>query len=216
MIFVTVGSQKFPFDRLIRQLDELVADGSIPEDEIYAQYGASTYEPVHMKGERFMDRESFAHRIEQCDMLITHGGEGTVMSGIAAGKKVVAVPRYGKYGEHLNDHQLMIVRAMDVFLFPSRFEGFGNVLIEAQATGLPCVVSADVIPERVHILKNYKTVSLRESAETWAAAIEQVTQEDTQKRQSHGDEISKMGLDISSMADRIRTVYIHASEERKP
>ncbi len=113
MIFVTVGSQKFPFDRLIRQLDELVADGSIPEDEIYAQYGASTYEPVHMKGERFMDRESFAHRIEQCDMLITHGGEGTVMSGIAAGKKVVAVPRYGKYGEHLNDHQLMIVRAME-------------------------------------------------------------------------------------------------------
>ena len=106
--------------------------------------------------------------------------------------------------------------AMDVFLFPSRFEGFGNVLIEAQTTGLPCVVSADVIPERVHLLKNYKTVSLRESAETWAAAIEQVTQEDTQKRQSHGDEISKMGLDISSMADRIRTVYIHASEERKP
>lgn len=46
MIFVTLGSQKFQFDRLLKKLDELVEDGVIRE-EITAQIGASTYLPKH-------------------------------------------------------------------------------------------------------------------------------------------------------------------------
>ena len=112
MIFVTVGSQKFPFDRLIKQLDQLVAEGVI-KDTVFAQIGSCTYEPQHIQYERFVDRKRFAELIDQCDMLITHGGEGAIMTGLLHGKKLVAVVRYGKYGEHVNDHQLMIVKALE-------------------------------------------------------------------------------------------------------
>ena len=47
--------------------------------------------------------------LKECDLLITHGGVGTIVSGIQNGKKVIAVPRLQKYGEHVNDHQLQII-----------------------------------------------------------------------------------------------------------
>lgn len=112
MIFVTVGSQKFPFDRLIRQLDEMAAAGIFKQD-VMAQIGTSTYLPKHIRYERFIDREQFASCIDQCNLLITHGGEGAIMTGLLNKKKVIAVVRYAKYGEHVNDHQLQIVKALE-------------------------------------------------------------------------------------------------------
>lgn len=57
--------------------------------------------------------------------------------------------------------------AMDVFVFPSRWEGFGNVLIEAQSMELPCVVS-DRIPANVIVNKNVSVLSLDASVSQWA------------------------------------------------
>jgi UDP-N-acetylglucosamine transferase subunit ALG13 len=44
--------------------------------------------------------------METCDILITHGGAGTMVDGVKLRKKVVAVPRLARYGEHVDDHQL--------------------------------------------------------------------------------------------------------------
>lgn len=63
-----------------------------------------------------------------------------------------------------------IMSTMDVFLFPSRWEGFGNVLIEAQCMGLPCVVS-DRIPQEVRVTNSIHVVSLSESNEKWVSTI---------------------------------------------
>ena len=112
MIFLIVGSQKFPFDRLIRRMDELKEKGVI-RDEIVAQIGVSGYEPKHMKWERFMDKERFDRMIEECDLLVTHAGEGSIMTGLLKGRKVIAVPRYERLGEHVSDHQLEIARALE-------------------------------------------------------------------------------------------------------
>ena len=111
MIFVIVGSQKFPFDRLIREMDRLAGEGII-QDEALAQIGASTFEPKHMKWQRFMDKTDFDRAISDCDLLVTHAGEGSIMTGLFKGKKVIAVPRYQKFGEHVSDHQLEIARAL--------------------------------------------------------------------------------------------------------
>jgi len=63
-----------------------------------------------------------------------------------------------------------LYQAMDVFFLPSRFEGFGLACIEAQASGLPCVIST-VFPREVDITNNVKFVALDESKAKWVDAI---------------------------------------------
>ena len=58
MIFITLGSQKFQFNRLLKAVDELVAAGKI-KDEVFAQIGYSDYKPTNYKYEQFLDREKF-------------------------------------------------------------------------------------------------------------------------------------------------------------
>lgn len=112
MIFVTLGSQKFQFDRLLIQIDELVEKGIIT-DEVIAQIGASTYMPKHYKYIAFMDRAEFADTMDKCDIVITHGGTGVIIGAVKKGKKVIAVPRLAKYGEHVDDHQLQLLHQFD-------------------------------------------------------------------------------------------------------
>ena len=57
-----------------------------------------------------MDRDEFKNTLDKCDILITHGGTGAIITGVKGGKKVVAVPRLQKYGEHIDDHQIQLVR----------------------------------------------------------------------------------------------------------
>ena len=111
MIFVIVGSQKFPFERLIREMDRLKEVGAI-QDEVAAQIGTCPYEPRFMRWQRFMDKETFDRHIAECDLLVTHAGEGSIMTGLLKGRRVIAVPRYARLGEHVSDHQLEIARAL--------------------------------------------------------------------------------------------------------
>ena len=112
MILVTLGSQKFQFDRLLKKLDELVETGII-KDKIFAQIGAGTYEPKHYEYVQFMDREAFAKTMDECGVVITHGGTGVIIGAVKKGKKVLAVPRLAKYGEHVDDHQLQLLKQFD-------------------------------------------------------------------------------------------------------
>ena len=107
VIFITLGSQKFQFDRLLSAVDEQVAQGRI-KDEIFAQIGASTYKPVNFRYKDFLDRDEFAEMTEKADIVITHGGTGAIVGALKKGKKVIAVPRLAKYGEHVDNHQLQL------------------------------------------------------------------------------------------------------------
>ena len=111
MIFVTLGSQKFQFDRLLKKIDELIDKGIIT-DEVFAQIGSSTYLPQNYKYTRFMDREEFSGH-ENASLVVTHGGTGVIMGAVKKGKKVIAVPRLAKYGEHVDDHQLQLLHQFD-------------------------------------------------------------------------------------------------------
>lgn len=112
MIFVTLGSQKFQFDRLLKELDKLVESGVVC-DEIIAQIGASTYIPKHYESIRFMDREKFAETMDRCSVVITHGGTGVIIGAVKKRKKVIAVPRLSRHGEHVDDHQLQLLHQFD-------------------------------------------------------------------------------------------------------
>lgn len=104
MIFVTLGSQKFQFNRLLKAVDELQTD-----EEIFAQTGYSDYKPQNYNYKEFLDREEFAAWEEKADIVITHGGTGAIIGAIKKGKKVIAVPRLAKYGEHVDDHQMQLL-----------------------------------------------------------------------------------------------------------
>jgi glycosyltransferase involved in cell wall biosynthesis len=62
--------------------------------------------------------------------------------------------------------------AMDIFLFPSLYEGLGITIIEAEINGLPCYISSDVIPMETHITNNVYPISLELSANEWAKIID--------------------------------------------
>lgn len=105
MIFVTVGSRQYPFDRLFKKLDELVEDGTIKE-KIFAQIGTSTYKPKNYEYKDFISPEEFQEYINKSDIVVSHGASGSIMKALNADKKVIAVTRLEKYGEHINDHQI--------------------------------------------------------------------------------------------------------------
>lgn len=107
MIFVTVGSQKFQFNRLLIEIDRLVEKGKITE-EVFAQTGYSDYEPRNYEYKNFLDRDEFSDIMSKCDKVITHGGTGAIIGAAKNEKKIIAVPRLVKFGEHVDDHQLQI------------------------------------------------------------------------------------------------------------
>lgn len=105
LIFVTVGSRNYQFNRLFEKLDELY-DSNLLKDEIFAQIGCSSYIPRNYKFKDFVSQEEFEKRIESADIVISHGASGSIMKALNAEKKVIAVTRLEKYDEHINDHQI--------------------------------------------------------------------------------------------------------------
>ena len=105
MIFVTVGSRNYQFDRLFKKLDELYENGTLT-DKMFAQIGTSEYKPKHFDYKEFISPKEFEEMINKADIVVSHGASGSIMKALNAGKKVIAVTRLEKYNEHINDHQI--------------------------------------------------------------------------------------------------------------
>lgn len=112
-IFITLGSQKFQFNRLLKAVDELCEKGTVDAEDVFAQIGYSDYVPQKYNYKTFLDRDEFSNEIEKADIVITHGGTGAIIGAVKKGKKVIAVPRLAKYGEHVDDHQLQLIKQFD-------------------------------------------------------------------------------------------------------
>ena len=112
MIFLCLGTQIFQMDRLLKKIDEMISKGCL-KDNVIAQIGYSEYLPINYKYKRFMDKDEFYTYQKQADLIITHGGTGAIIGASKLGKNIIAVPRLAKYGEHVDDHQLQIVRVLE-------------------------------------------------------------------------------------------------------
>lgn len=108
MIFVTLGTQKFQMNRLVKAVDEIAGQSS---EEFFIQKGCSDYVPKNCKYTDFMDADEYNRSIAQCSILITHAGVGTIITGINCKKPIIVVPRKNKYAEHVDDHQGQIANA---------------------------------------------------------------------------------------------------------
>lgn len=108
MILVTLGTQDKQFTRLLEYVDDAIKSGAI-SDKVIVQAGHTKYTSDVMEIFDFIDMEEFNTLLKDCDLLITHGGVGTIMSALKMHKKVIACPRLEKYHEHHNDHQTEII-----------------------------------------------------------------------------------------------------------
>lgn len=108
MILVLLGTQNNSFHRLLEEIDKNIQDGTIDEDVI-VQAGYTKYESKNMKVFDLIPKEELGKLQEDANLIITHGGVGSIVSSIEKGKKVIAVPRLHEYDEHVNNHQLEIV-----------------------------------------------------------------------------------------------------------
>ena len=97
-----------------------------------------------------------------------------------------------------------LMQGMDLFLLPSRSEGLGLVLIEAQAAGLRAIASTRVPPEaKVTELLTY--LPLEGGEELWAAEMEKAA--DGYERTNRRRQLVEAGYDLSGQAARIEQLY---------
>ena len=96
-----------------------------------------------------------------------------------------------------------LYQAMDVFVFPSRYEGLGLAAVEAEAAGLPCVLSTKV-PADAAILPETQILDLDESTQNWAEAVLKTK---TYPRRDTSDAVRKHGFDIVQEAKKMELFY---------
>lgn len=105
-----------------------------------------------------------------------------------------------------------LLQIMDVLLFPSFFEGLPGVVLEAQAAGLPCVIS-DKITSEVKITDLVEYVSLEKNAEYWADKV--ILSTDDFIRENIRKKIVEAGYDIKSVAKWYETFYLESENGYK-
>lgn len=109
MILITLGTQDKPFYRLLDAVQKQIDNKKI-KDKVIVQAGISSdFKSKDMEIFDLIPMDEYDKLIKECDILITHGGVGSIITGIKNNKKVIAAARLKRYGEHVNDHQLQII-----------------------------------------------------------------------------------------------------------
>ena len=112
MIFVTVGTHEQGMDRLLIELDRLI-ENSLIESEVIAQIGYSDYKPKNYKYKELISYDEMDELVKKADIVITHGGPGSIFHAIHYKKVPIVVPRNPIFNEHIDDHQILFTRRLD-------------------------------------------------------------------------------------------------------
>lgn len=134
MILILLGTQDKPFTRLLDAVEKCINKGIIKE-EVIAQIGFTKYKSKNIKTFDLMPKDEYEKTIENADIIITHAGVGSILTGLKKNKKVIAAARLKEYGEHTNDHQLEILNEFynkGYILKLDNFDKLGDVLKKAK------------------------------------------------------------------------------------
>lgn len=148
-------------------------------------------------------------KIHPNSKLLLVGGEGGMMD---VSKKLVEKLNLANQviftgiRDDVND----LMQAMDIFVFPSRWEGLGIVLIEAQASGMLCFTS-DKVPREAKVTDNIDYISLEKSDEYWAKYI--LNRYSNFNRQDVQNQLIKQGYDIYETSNYIQNFYLKLEED---
>ena len=152
MILVLLGTQNNSFHRLLDEVEKNIQNGNITE-EVIVQAGFTKYNSNKMKIFDLTSKENLNRLIEQSNLIITHAGVGSIEMSLEKGKKVIAVPRKKKYGEHVNDHQKDIEEEFDD-------EGFLIGIDDVNDLGLALNKAKFFIPKKYKKNDNSKMINI--------------------------------------------------------
>lgn len=130
MILVLLGTQNNSFHRLLEEIQKNIDNGNIKE-EVIVQKGYTKFESKDMILYNQIPMEEMKNMISKADLIITHGGVGSIINSIEQEKKVIAVPRLKQFKEHVNNHQIDIIKSfseMGYIIGIERVEQLGDAL----------------------------------------------------------------------------------------
>lgn len=137
------------------------------------------------------------------EALLVFAGDGHLIDDIKVQVEKLGLTNSVQFlGVRFDMNELM--QGMDIFLFPSLYEGLGNVITEAQAVGLRSVVS-DVVPNEVKMTELVDFISLNKSVEFWADAI--LKYKDGYVHRNRHDDLKRAGYEIKSAARDLEKYY---------
>lgn len=139
------------------------------------------------------------------DSLLLLVGEGELREKIEEQVKALQIDEKVRMLGARNDVQ-SILFASDYFLFPSKWEGLGISLIEAQAAGLSCFISENV-PNEAVICRNVKVLSLEQGCVRWGEEIIKGLQVPLNREQAYKDVVDA-GYDIQEVALYLQELYL--------
>lgn len=108
-MIVAITGTGVAFTRLVEALARFA--NSNPNETIWVQAGPAAL-PASLSGGGYFSRREILEQLRKCDIVVCHGGSGTICDALAAGHTPIVVPRRHHLGEHVNDHQLEIVEAL--------------------------------------------------------------------------------------------------------
>jgi UDP-N-acetylglucosamine transferase subunit ALG13 len=111
LLFATVGAT-LPFDRLVQTVAEAKNRGAIPE-RVLAQVGIGGIRPDRLDCVETLPFDSIQDTLREADVVICHGGTGSLITALREGCRVIAMPRLYDRGEHYDDHQAEITSAFE-------------------------------------------------------------------------------------------------------
>ena len=139
-------------------------------------------------------------------LLLVGGGEEMPKMQAKAQALVIA-GRVRFLGVRSDVSELM--QAMDVFVFPSLYEGLPVTMVEAQAAGLPCIISDKVPPECILTDGLVGIMPLSAAPDAW---VEKILEKRDTPRTDRRDEITARGFDITTEAVKLQEFYLEAAE----
>jgi UDP-N-acetylglucosamine transferase subunit ALG13 len=97
------------FDRLIKKMDEIA--GEINE-QVIIQTGVSHYLPKNTKYFKYLNDNQFQYLVKKANIIVAHGGAGTILNVLKNNKKVIVVPRLKRFNENIDDHQIELASVL--------------------------------------------------------------------------------------------------------
>jgi hypothetical protein len=134
LILILLGTQDNSFHRLLEEVQALI-DKKVITEKVVVQAGRTKYESKDMEIHSLMPEEELKEIMKKADLVITHGGVGSIVMALKMEKKVIAVPRLSEFGEHINNHQIQIIEtfnSQEFLIGITDLKELGNALEKAK------------------------------------------------------------------------------------